>query len=86
MYGQKIPLSQTAEQPMHYEEEPQNNKTQDIMKTIKANQLVFCLIFFVQNCYISRDMGIPTMWYVRPAKPQTSLRIRAVWSEPLLVA
>ena len=26
------------------------------------------------------------MWYVRPAKPQISLRIRAVWSEPLLVA
>ena len=30
-------------------------------------------------------MRCPTMWYVRPAKPQTSLRIRAVWSEPLLV-
>ena len=26
------------------------------------------------------------MWYVRPAKTQTSLRIRAVCSEPLLVA
>ena len=26
------------------------------------------------------------MWYVRPAKPQISLCIRAVWSEPLLVA
>ena len=26
------------------------------------------------------------MWYVRPAKPQISLRIHAVWSEPLLVA
>ena len=26
------------------------------------------------------------MWYVRPAKAQTSLRIRAIWSEPLLVA
>ena len=22
-------------------------------------------------------MGFPTMWYVRPAKPQISLRIRA---------
>ena len=31
-------------------------------------------------------MRFPTMWYVRPAKAQTSLRIRAVWSEPLLVA
>ena len=38
------------------------------------------------NNYLSRDMRFPTMWYVRPAKPQISLRIRAVWSEPLLVA
>ena len=27
---------------------------------------------------LSHDMGFPTMWYVRPAKPQISLRIRAV--------
>ena len=31
-------------------------------------------------------MRFPTMWYVWPAKPQISLRIGAVWSEPLLVA
>ena len=31
-------------------------------------------------------MRFPTMWYVRSAKPQISLRMRAVWSEPLLVA
>ena len=31
-------------------------------------------------------MRFPTMWYVRPAKAQTSLRIHAVWSEYLLVA
>ena len=36
--------------------------------------------------YMSRDRRFPTMWNVRPAKPQISLRIRAVWSEPLLVA
>ena len=36
--------------------------------------------------HMSRDMRFPTMWYVRPAKAQTSMRIRAVWSEPLLVA
>ena len=24
------------------------------------------------------DMRIPTMWYVRPAKPRISLRIRAI--------
>ena len=34
------------------------------------------------SCY----MRFPTMWYVRPAKPQISLRIRAAWSEPVLVA
>ena len=32
------------------------------------------------------DMRFPTMWYVQPANPQISLRIPAVWSEPLLVA
>ena len=35
---------------------------------------------------MSQCMRFPTMWYVRQAKPQISLRIRAVWSEPLLVA
>ena len=35
---------------------------------------------------ISGDMRFPTMWYVRPAKPQISLHIRAVLSEPLLAA
>ena len=28
--------------------------------------------------YMSLDMRFPTMWYVRPAKAQISLRIRAV--------
>ena len=32
-----------------------------------------------------RDMRLPTMWYVWPVKPEISMRIRAVWSEPLLV-
>ena len=27
---------------------------------------------------MSRNIRFPTMWYVRPAKAQTSLRIRAV--------
>ena len=35
---------------------------------------------------LSQCMRFLTMWYVRPAKPQISLRIRAVWSESLLVA
>ena len=32
----------------------------------------------VQICQMSRDMRFPTMWYVQPAKAQTSMRIRAV--------
>ena len=35
---------------------------------------------------LSYGMRFPTLWYVRPAKAQTSLYIRTVWSEPLLVA
>ena len=38
------------------------------------------------HCDTSHCMRFPIMWYVRPAKPQISLRIRADWSEPLLVA
>ena len=35
---------------------------------------------YIEEMYdkLSRDMRFPTMWYVRPAKAQTSLRIRAV--------
>ena len=35
---------------------------------------------------MSRGMRFPTIWYVRPAKAQTILPVRAVWSEPLLVS
>ena len=34
----------------------------------------------------SQCMRFPRMWYVRPAKGLIRLRIRTVWSEPLLVA
>ena len=34
---------------------------------------------------LSQCLRFLTMWYVRPAKPQIRLRIRAVWSDPLLV-
>ena len=33
---------------------------------------------FMIKCYMNYDMGFPTMWDVRQAKPQTSLSIRAV--------
>ena len=42
--------------------------------------------FFSNSWWLSRNMRFPTMWYVWPATAQTSLCIRAVWSEPLLVA
>ena len=32
----------------------------------------------IHNYYLSQCMRFPTMWYVRPAKPQISLRIHAV--------
>ena len=46
---------------------------------------IFAFPFF-QSYDMSCDMRFPTMWYVQPAKAQTSLCIRTVWSEPLLVA
>ena len=36
--------------------------------------------------YLSQCMSFLTIRYVPPAMPQISLRIRAAWSEPLLVA
>ena len=41
---------------------------------------------YTQNIDMSSDMRFQTMWYVRQAKTQISLCIRAVWSETLLVA
>ena len=35
-------------------------------------------MFVCQKSNKSRYMRFPTMWYVRPAKPQMSLRISAV--------
>ena len=36
--------------------------------------------------WICSQTRFPTMWYVRPGNAQTSLRIRTVISESLLVA
>ena len=41
---------------------------------------------FIEVRLFSCDMRFPTMWYLRPAKAQTRLRIRAVWSELMQVA
>ena len=34
---------------------------------------------------MSCNMRFPTIWFMKPAKPQISLRICAVWSQPLVV-
>ena len=79
---------------------PKSNKTkqiQNLSQVLPAKaQTSLCIYPFLQEhsllmrnvliVYVSHDMRFPTMWYVRPAKAQTSLRIRAVWSEPLLLA
>ena len=38
---------------------------------------IYVTIFCAGIIEMSHDMRFPTMWYVRPAKAQTSLRIRA---------
>ena len=55
----------------------------DAMSSIKTAALLV-YIYFIH--YKSCNMRFSTMWCVRPTKAQISLRIRAVWSEPLQVA
>ena len=44
-----------------------------------AGQVGVLILFSVLvHVDMSHDMRFPTMWYVRPAKPQISLRVRAV--------
>ena len=54
-----------------------SGKTKDTF----IHKMLFCWVKNMSQC-----MRFPTMWYVRPAKLVISLRTRAVWSEPLLVA
>ena len=56
----------------------------DISPCLYWRQLIISLP--PSNLHMCRDMWFPTMWYVWPAEAQTSLRIRAVWSEPWLVS
>ena len=51
-----------------------------------ASLCCYLLFAFYDKCYLSQCMGFPTVGYVRPAGPWISLRMRAVWSGPLLVA
>ena len=57
----------------------------DVLETklIQSNSVVELRYVHLK---LSQYMRFPTMWYVRLAKPQISLRIRTVWSEPLQVA
>ena len=58
---------------------------------IKVSEVLTQGYAFEKMCFyelykkLRHNLRFPTMWYVRPAKLQTSLRIRAAWSEPLLV-
>ena len=55
--------------------------------TCLVDKLIMCdFLLYSNTVHMSRNMRFPTMWYVRPAKAQTSLHISAVLSEPLLVA
>ena len=58
--------------------------------TTSADDIFRCICFTrgqgLTSYNLSQCMRFPTMWYERPAKHQISLRIRAVWSEPLLFA
>ena len=49
-----------------------------IYRTVNSEILA---IFFLENKvkrHMSHDLGFPTMWYVRPEKPQINLHMRAV--------
>ena len=53
---------------------------------LHLNKKHFYILCAFYPITLSRDTRFPTMWYVRPAKSQISLRIRAVWSEPCWTA
>ena len=61
-----------------------------IFKNVKTIHPPFCVGYTAkitfEPAYMSRDMIFPSIWYVRPAKAHTSLHIRTVWSEPLLIS
>ena len=64
--------------------------TQNVIKKSKCNNYYIitkrAATEQIKRWLFSHDRRFSTMWYVRPAKPQISLRIRAVWSEPLLAS
>ena len=63
----------------------QRTSTNDVAITYVTSCTMVYTLYMLPH-YLSLGMGFPTMWCVQPAKPWISLRIRTVWSEPLLVA
>ena len=49
-----------------------------LSKLVSINLWPFNMTFKNLKLHMSQCMRFPTIWYVRPAKAQTSLRIRAV--------
>ena len=43
------------------------------MKQVSYIHMIWVIVFYKYN--LSRDMRFPTMWYMRQAKAQTSLRM-----------
>ena len=61
--------------------EPKENPAQGIQNFKNNVDGTLSTIITLDVCWVahlSRDMRFPTMWYVRPAKAKTSLRICAV--------
>ena len=53
-----------------------DDKQADIIDVFNTTSRYLDNILYINN--MSQCTRFPTMWYVRPAKPQISLRIRAV--------
>ena len=66
--------------PFKYAYDQQDHACQNAhYKSEQLCQGILSLCLTKHECsYMSQCMRFPTMWYVRPAKPQISLRICAV--------
>ena len=63
-----------------------NTKSDGRALLTQVKELDISSEWLIHDSHVSRDVWFPTVWYVIPARAQTGLRIRAVWSEPLMVA